>query len=803
MIGSLVHKLRWWIVLAWLVAAVALVAYVPSPDPTANEQMTFLPADAPYSQATAAMRQAFPNTGLSEATVIVERPGAGARLTQRDMDFLSAVAHNIRQGGASAKPADSGADAARDPGPEQRSLAKLLQGVTVVPPQAVPIRPNPLVSPAGENGQAAIIRVSVPYSFITTHSSEVVRHIRGVLERAQQQGIESPTGGTVTMPAGLQVAVTGSGGFGYDYGAAAKESHTNTVYVTLIAVTIILLLVYRAPLAALVPLIGISIAALVAIKLLTLGQHVGLHVGTAESIFVVVLLYGAGIDYSLLLTSRFREFLDSGLTVQAASSRGLSATFGAILIAAATNILSLLMLCFAKYGIFRSTGPAVAIALGVALLAALTLVPAMHALLGKRLFWPSRRMGHIGGRRLWPALAGLVTRRPWAVLVVTLLLFAVPVIQGMNMTWVYDTLAMLQPQSPGGVGNGAAGVQMAQRHWPVGEIAPVEVLVTSDKPLSPQQWKQVSAEMTAALLGMHDGHNPGHPIRDVRSLSQPLGNGKELPTRYFASMVQGFVQRLYLGKDRRAIRLEAVMSERPFKLEALGLIGELQTRLQETAQDAVDRVAPGAGVTAKVHIAGPSAEMNETRTTTYHDFLLIGALVMIVIFVMIMVLLRDAVLSLFMLISTVISYFATIGITYWVFVSLGHWVAQVVPTLGWNGAVGLDWKVQVFLFVVMVSVGQDYNIFFTARLVQESVLHKPREASHQAIIFTGPVISSCGVIMGATLGSLMAGSLVLLTQLGFALALGMLIDTFIVRPLMLPAFCVITGRTGRSSKLLH
>jgi RND superfamily putative drug exporter len=142
-----------------------------------------------------------------------------------------------------------------------------------------------------------------------------------------------------------------------------------------------------------------------------------------------------------------------------------------------------------------------------------------------------------------------------------------------------------------------------------------------------------------------------------------------------------------------------------------------------------------------------------------------------------------------MVASTVLSYLATLGISYWFCLCLPD-------------CTGLDWKVEVFLFVVMVAVGQDYNIFLAARLAQEGLHYRCAEATRRAVIHTGPVISSCGVIMAATLGSLMAGKdLLLLIQLGFALALGMLIDTFVVRPLLLPAFAVLTGRTGKSFRI--
>jgi RND superfamily putative drug exporter len=141
-----------------------------------------------------------------------------------------------------------------------------------------------------------------------------------------------------------------------------------------------------------------------------------------------------------------------------------------------------------------------------------------------------------------------------------------------------------------------------------------------------------------------------------------------------------------------------------------------------------------------------------------------------------------------MIAATVLSYFTTLGLTVWIFESLGH--------------EGLEWKVQVFVFIVLIAVGQDYNIFFAVRFAQESSAPANPSlaaAMHRAIVHTGPVISSCGVIMAASLGSVMASDVVLLVQLGFAFALGMLIDTFVVRPLLLPAFMLLTRRSLRNA----
>jgi RND superfamily putative drug exporter len=215
-------------------------------------------------------------------------------------------------------------------------------------------------------------------------------------------------------------------------------------------------------------------------------------------------------------------------------------------------------------------------------------------------------------------------------------------------------------------------------------------------------------------------------------------------------------------------------------IQAMSIVAEIRNVLvdQLTAEN----------FKASVHIAGATAQTMDIRTVTSADFYRIAALALGVIFLIVWLLLKDVILSGFMVFSTLLSYWSTLGITYWVFTGL-------------LGVAGLDWKVEIFLFVIMMAVGQDYNIFLAARVSQEARRMKPRRACRHAIVYTGPVISSCGLIMAATLGSLMVGDMALLKQLGFAMALGMLIDSFVVRPLVLPAFIALTGRTGQKGSL--
>ena len=668
---------------------------------------------------------------------------------------------------------------------------------------------------------------------------------------------ETPSPRETLWPTGLSVAVTGSSGVGFDYAQSAKAGERRTIIATLLAVTCILLLVYRSPLAAAVPLVCITLAAVVATQLLNLGHHVGLNVGLAENIFVVVLIYGAGVDYSLLFISRYREYMQTDAQTRVAggsparpagilparsgkddsasstdqahgthnagetpaprslTSRAcgaaLTATLPAIAAAAGINILGLFMLSFAQFGIFRTTGPAVAIALCVALAAALTLLPACVGVLGGRLFWPTRITPARRPPRTWTWLAGVVTRRPGAVLGLTLLALAAPAVLGARQEWAYDTLEALRPRDEDGVGNSARGAEIAKRHWPIGELAPVETLIKTSTPLTPAQWTTLTKTVRDSLLTLHlpeprrapatASSEPHKALVDIRSLPDPLGIGQPLPrlqtttgplsgllssglipgSRRLAS-IDADIQNTYLSTDRRATYMELVLATQPFTRPALAAVGDIHRQAQSAAQDALRTMNITADV--EVFLMGPTAEMAATRDVTQRDFTLVATLVLGVIFAMILLLLRDAVLALWMLGSTVLSYFATLGLCSLVFVTLG-------------GVTGLDWKLEIFLFVVMVAVGQDYNIFLATRLMQERASHPDiRVAARRAMTFTGPVISSCGLIMAATLGSLMVGGLALLVQLGFAMALGMLLDTFLVRPLLLPAFCCLTGRTG-------
>ncbi len=744
--------------MGWLLAAALLVWLVPEAPVYDEQDLQFLPESSDYIRSLRASQEAFPDSSsVSEATIIFERPGGA--LTPADLVAIERLAGRITSEPTHTADAEELAElTVRSPGSIPNPHLPIVD---------TPIFQNPLLSrPGPEQGQAAIVSVLIPSNYVTIHAYNMVEHIRTVLTRTP-------------LPEGLNVAVTGSAGFGYGYARAAEESYQSTTWVTLLAVVIILLLVYRAPLAAIVPILAISTAAIIVVELLEMTQHLGIHTGMAEKIFLFVLVYGAGIDYSLLLISRFRELLAEGRRSTDAAWRALTASFPAIVASAITDAAGLLMLVFAQFRLFRTTGPVVAVALLIAMLASLTLVPALMAIFGKRMEWPGKPHRRRQGRA-WPALAKLVTRRPVMSLTVTVLVLIGPAIHGSNLDWVYDTLAGFTPAQRDGVGNASMGVEIAKRHWPVGEVGTTGVLVTADKPLGYIQWGGLSEKLSIALAATEG-------VGNVRSFNLPLG----LETSGWSNaLIQTFgggqVADHYVSRSRRAMRLDVVLEDQPMTLGAL----ETAERIGPAVSGVLDRAADQFQTEMNLHMMGPTAEVLSIRDVTTSDFRLVGGLALGVIFVTVLILLRDWMLTAFMIASTLLSYLATLGLADWILSGL-------------MGMQGLDWKIEILLFVVMVAVGVDYNIFLASRMSQEAQRLPARQAIAQAVISTGPVISSCGLIMAATLGSLMAGELKLLLQLGFAMALGMMIDTFVIRPMLLPAFASITGRTGKSGMLPH
>jgi RND superfamily putative drug exporter len=279
-------------------------------------------------------------------------------------------------------------------------------------------------------------------------------------------------------------------------------------------------------------------------------------------------------------------------------------------------------------------------------------------------------------------------------------------------------------------------------------------------------------------------------LHDVRSLTAPLGiteakhtdpfAGMELPQEVREEVSARAANERYLtalgGRVKIGTRLDLVLAQNPFSQNSI----EDLDRVQQAVQDALPAAIQGE---AKLYFVGITASVRDLAMVMQSDRTRINLLVVVGVFFILLLLLRRMVVTLYLLLSVLFSYYATLGVTFAVF-----WLLDP------SGFAGLDWKVAMFLFTILIAVGEDYNIFLMTRIDEEERRQGPIRGITEALERTGPIISSCGIIMAGTFASLMAGSLSEMKQLGFALACGVLLDTFVVRPLLVPAFLILLRR---------
>jgi RND superfamily putative drug exporter len=271
-------------------------------------------------------------------------------------------------------------------------------------------------------------------------------------------------------------------------------------------------------------------------------------------------------------------------------------------------------------------------------------------------------------------------------------------------------------------------------------------------------------------------------LADVRSLAEPLGTTpaarKALASvgPLGAGVVREQAANYYVGAGGQVTRVELVLARDPFSEPGLRDLGELESALRAELPQELR-----AGTEAR--LLGSAAGMRDLRDVTTHDRRRVDALVVAAVFVVLLVLLRRPLLSAYLILTVVFGYLTTLGLAYLLFAALE---SGPFP--------GLDWKVPFFLFTILVAVGEDYNIFLLTRVREEEREHGTTKGVTAALGKTGGVITSCGLIMAGTFASLFAGSLSEMWQMGFALSCGVLLDTFIIRPVLVPAFLLLVAR---------
>jgi RND superfamily putative drug exporter len=521
---------------------------------------------------------------------------------------------------------------------------------------------------------------------------------------------------------GLERHVTGTPALLSDFNSAIKESDTTLLVATGLLVLLLLLAVYRSPVLALLPLAVVVVAYSVASGVIYLLARAGLPVDSTSTSLLLVLMFGAGTDYCLLLVARYRANLRAGRNVEDAVGRAVPQAAPAMIASAATVIAAMLAMLAGVLGLNRTLGPVNAIGIAIVLLASLTLLPALLAVAGERAFWPGRpdAAEKAGGR--WQRLGELVRRRPlpWLVAVVLVLCAGA---SGVSVYKLHSSwLQQFQNET-----DGTRGYDVLKSRFPPGALAPLKVLlVRTTDPVTPAD---------VAVVQEHLRANAG------------------------VATVSGVQSR---STDGRAVALAVAFADDPFANPAMQRVADLRASLE----------APSPGL--RVLVAEGTARQADYRLAAVRDFKVIAPIVLLVVLLTLSVLLRALVAPLVLLATVVLSYLATLGISLLVF---RYVFGQDV----------VDPELAPIVFIFLVALGADYNIFLMSRTREEAQQHGTDEGMLRALVATGPVITSAGLILAGTFSVLAVLPIWELLEIGFAVAVGVLIDTFLVRSILVPA----------------
>jgi RND superfamily putative drug exporter len=555
-----------------------------------------------------------------------------------------------------------------------------------------------------------------------------------------------------SAPEGMQTFVTGPAGLTADLVSAFAGIDGILLLVALGAVFLILLIVYRSLLLPIAVLLT-SVFALCAAILLVFGMaKLGwIQLSGQSQGILSILVIGAATDYALLYVARFREALTHTRNRTAAVLTAWKASFEPILASGATVIIALLCLLFSDLNSNKALGPVAAAGILCSLFAALTLLPALMALLGRAAFWPFRPTlvpagerepelvtGLEGQKGIWRATGSLVSRRPrtvWVASVLLLLVASAGVLQ-LKANGVPQTDVILTAS------NAVDGQDALARHFDAGSGSPAVVIADEN-----------TADQVLAKVKAADG------VGDAYLLAEggvPIISGGAAPGAPSAPGVHD-------GK----VLINATLNYAADSIEAEDAVKALREEVKT--------------VDAGALVGGVTATALDTNTTAQRDLVIIIPIVLAVILLILMLLLRSVVAPVLLVLSVVLSYGAAMGVSALVFNNL----------LGFPGA---DATVPLFGFVFLVALGVDYNIFLMSRVREESLKHGTRPGILRGLGVTGGVITSAGVVLAATFAALGVIPIMFLVQLAFIVAFGVLLDTVLVRSLLVPALAYDIGQ---------
>lgn len=553
----------------------------------------------------------------------------------------------------------------------------------------------------------------------------------------------------------VQTGVTGPASVLTDAVKVFQSINGQVTFATVVLVLVILFVIYRAPGLVFIPLFAVGTALILAQALSALvTDNFGLAINNQVTSIMSVLLFGAGTDYALFIISRYREELGSAENRFSAMTETMKRVAPSITGSASTTIVAMLILIFALSGSFKTMGPMLALAIAVVLLAGLTVLPATLVIFGKWIFWPLSVEANISRaqkKTIWHSIGHFVTERPRLVFVGTTFALMVAIIPIFYMIPSFNFMDGFPEDVESRI-----GYELLKKGFPEGELAPAYIYITTEQG-EIRAW-QSTIDTVAQTVENHpqvsrvNGASPPPPYIDMGAA--------------YASRYDSF--------DGTTIRLDAILDGDPYSEKSLETIGELRETIDKLLIESGD-------LGIEVLLGGESAIVFDDKAALDRDTRVLAPIILGAILIVLIFLQRALIAPLYMLFSIIISYAATYGLSIWFFQSvLGH--------------SGVAYANGIWIFVFLVALGADYNIFVMSRIREEIEVRGFKDGIASAVGKTGGVVTSAGIILAGTFFVLTTLPLRDIMQLGFAIMLGVLIDTFVVRPFLMPSMVAICGK---------
>jgi RND superfamily putative drug exporter len=723
-------RFRWFMLIGWLVATFAAVTFLPSLGSVAQDDNTSFLSNGQPSVHAGQLAAPFGVFNRSSVTVVVAR--TSDPLTAADTAAIATLQGRLR--------AAPGVEQVRDLGRSADGRAEQL---------AVSPRPK-------------------------QNASQLVKDLRA---RIAQAG----------LPGGVQAHLAGQAATQEDSKSKGSSARKIENFSSLFVV-ILLMLIFRSMLAPLMALMPAILTVTIAGPLAAEATHAGLKVSTLAQTMMIVLVIGAGTDYGLFLLFRTREELRDGLHPKEAVVKALARVGESITFSAGTVIAALLSLLAATFSFYSDLAIPLAIGIAVMLLAGLTLLPALLAIFGLATFWPSDPTTGKSRVGLWGRISARIVRHPVATLAIGLVVFVPLAIAATGYT---ASGAGVTADSPSG-SDSAAGNSLLAKYFPKSAANPLNFIVKLPAPA----WEQ-GGQLTTATERLSASHlftgvigplNPGgaslsastyadlhNRLGPARALPPtPPSDSKVPPAQYEAYRATAN----YVSVDGRSVQFAVRLAAGDAgSTAAMHAVPDIRSETTAVARS-IGAVDWG--------VSGQAPALYDVDKVAGSDLGRVIPIAVVVIGLLLGLVMRSLVAPLYLIASVVLSYFTAFGVAVLIFIKIG-------------GADGLTFFLPFLMFVFLLALGEDYNILVMTRIREEAARLPLREAVSRALNATGTTVTSAGLVLAGTfavfglLGSRGPNGAAT-AAMGFGLTIGVLLDTFLVRTLLVPSAVVLLGR---------